>query len=209
MFKPVRWIDEILDTSLSTETDTGNGSTASFVLSSMPLYVAKVTVGGTRVFNWFYNPATYTVIFDTAPASGTAIVYYYYAEIQAGTEQSAANFNNDNIGAFDSALAMSMFSLYFREKIRLLDGDTLVETQEVTLTNSDSWPRNGSQQTVGLTNTRASVNYSVEYEIESNTGNVGDIHITDKAVNGFKIAFDGSATSVTLKLTIKGGGAAS
>jgi hypothetical protein len=34
---------------------------------------------------------------------------------------------------------------------------------------------------------------------------VGDITVFDKQLNGFKIAFDGSATNVTLKLRIKGG----
>ena len=36
-------------------------------------------------------------------------------------------------------------------------------------------------------------------------GLLGEIHITDKALNGFKVSFDGSAKSVTLELKIKGG----
>ena len=37
------------------------------------------------------------------------------------------------------------------------------------------------------------------------TGDVGNIRITDKLLNGFKVEFDGSATSVTVILRIKGG----
>ena len=39
----------------------------------------------------------------------------------------------------------------------------------------------------------------------SHTGAVGGIHVTNKLLNGFKLAFDGSGTSVTLKIKIRGG----
>ena len=37
------------------------------------------------------------------------------------------------------------------------------------------------------------------------TGEVGSIEISAKALNGFKIAFTGSAKSVTLQIRVKGG----
>lgn len=36
-------------------------------------------------------------------------------------------------------------------------------------------------------------------------GNVGEIVVTDKLTNGFKLAFTGSASSVTVKYTVIGG----
>ena len=57
-----------------------------------------------------------------------------------------------------------------------------------------------------LTTNRRNLYYSIEVEVTSVEGGlVGDIHITDKQLNGFKVSFHGSAKSVTLTLRIKGG----
>lgn len=42
-------------------------------------------------------------------------------------------------------------------------------------------------------------------DIQAHTGNVGEIQIYDKQLNGFKVKYDGSAESATLILRIKGG----
>lgn len=41
---------------------------------------------------------------------------------------------------------------------------------------------------------------------ERNPVNVGDVVVYDKQVNGFKIAFTGSAKSVTVRCFVQGGG---
>ena len=41
--------------------------------------------------------------------------------------------------------------------------------------------------------------------LQAHTGNVGEIQIYDKQLNGFKVKYDGSAESATLILRIKGG----
>ena len=41
--------------------------------------------------------------------------------------------------------------------------------------------------------------------IQAHAGNVGEIQIYDKQLNGFKVKYDGSAESATLILRIKGG----
>ena len=41
---------------------------------------------------------------------------------------------------------------------------------------------------------------------ENNPVNVGDVVVYDKQVNGFKIAFTGSAKSVTVRCFVQGGG---
>lgn len=50
------------------------------------------------------------------------------------------------------------------------------------------------------------MDYIVETEIVDYTGGFpGDIVITDKLLNGFKMAHTGSAKSVTVKIYVKGG----
>lgn len=132
--------------------------------------------------------------------------------IQQGTPQSATNFNNQENGIQDAHTATAVFLQYFmqfdrwvRQKVAEYAAEFLNEIKTVTLTNTKKFPFNDSAQTVNLATARKTLNYDISWEITSANGNVGDITISDKLLNGFKIAFDGSATSVTLKLRIKGG----
>jgi len=79
------------------------------------------------------------------------------------------------------------------------------EIGEITLTNSQAYPFNNSIQTVALIKLRDTMNYRVLTEVLTAQGIVGDIKITDKLLNGFKIEFTGSATSVTVKYFVQGG----
>jgi hypothetical protein len=132
--------------------------------------------------------------------------------IQQGTPQSATNFNNQENGIQDAHTATAVFLQYFmqfdrwvRQKVAEYAAEFLNEIKTVTLTNTKKFPFNDSAQTVNLATARKTLNYDISWEITSANGNVGDITISDKLLNGFKIAFDGSATSVTLKIRIKGG----
>ncbi len=132
--------------------------------------------------------------------------------IQQGTPQSATNFNNLEDGVQDAHTAFAVFLQYFlqfdrwaRQKVSEYAAEFLNEIKTVTLTNTKTFPFNDSAQTVDLTTARETMNYDVSWEVVSANGNIGDISVTDKQLNGFKIAFDGSATSVTLKIRIKGG----
>lgn len=90
----------------------------------------------------------------------------------------------------------------------LVDSEILGETQEITLTNSQTFPFNSSVDSpvsVVLKQVRKNLFYTVETSVKTHSGLVGDIVISDKALNGFKIAFTGSGTSVTLTVRIKGG----
>ena len=82
---------------------------------------------------------------------------------------------------------------------------TEIEAGTVTLTNSGTFPFNNSQRTVALVTERANQNYIVDYEVTAAVGNVGDIIVSAKLVNGFKIEYTGSATSVTVKYQVLGG----
>ena len=121
--------------------------------------------------------------------------------IQEGTDQSAGNFNNMEAGISDSHTAAAMLLIAARQFAVAQAADVV----EVTLTNTASYPFNNSQQTVSLPNLRATTDYTVHAEILEHSGEVGDIIISDKLLNGFKVRYDGSATSATIKLIIKGG----
>ena len=58
---------------------------------------------------------------------------------------------------------------------------------------------------MALANERDNKNYIVVIADVSGTGNVGEIEVTDRLVNGFKMAFTGSASSVTVTYAVIGG----
>ena len=138
------------------------------------------------------------------------------AVIQQGTLQDQAHFNNMEGGIADANFAAQILTEGYLQLRRKVEHDSaeifaeiLGETHTVTLTNSKAFPFNStvsSPVTVALKQNRRNLYYSVEATVVTVSGGLaGDIHITDKALNGFKVAFDGSAKSVTLELKIKGG----
>ena len=92
------------------------------------------------------------------------------------------------------------------EDIEALNARTAIQSGTVTLTNSLTYPFNDSIQTVSIDETRDSTDYVIDWVVTASSGgNVGDILISDKLLNGFKIEFTGSASSVTLKYLVVGG----
>ena len=76
----------------------------------------------------------------------------------------------------------------------------------VTLTNSQVYPFNNSVKTIQLKTPRNYKTYLITAEVTSVSGGaVGDIEFTDKLLNGFKVAYTGSAKSVTMDLYVRGG----
>ncbi len=121
--------------------------------------------------------------------------------IQEGTPQSAGHFNNMEGGISDAHLAAALLII----QGGLTAAQVEVEEKTVTLSNSQSYPFNNSTQTIALSRVRNFTDYTVEAEITDHDGNVGDVRIFDRMLNGFKVAYDGSAKSATIKLRIKGG----
>ena len=121
--------------------------------------------------------------------------------IQEGTPQSAGNFNNMEGGISDAHLAAALLII----QSGLTADQVATEEKTVTLSNSQSYPFNNSTQTIALSTVRNFTDYTVEAEITDHDGNVGDVRIFDRMLNGFKVAYDGSAKSATIKLRIKGG----
>lgn len=94
-------------------------------------------------------------------------------------------------------------SALLHDKTESLEGLIL----EVTLTNSSKYPFNNSVKTLafGSGDLRNNKDYTVTAEAEPADGFVGDIVISDKMLNGFKVAFTGSAKSVKVKCYVQGG----
>lgn len=136
--------------------------------------------------------------------------------IQQGTLLDQQHFNNMEEGISDGAIAHSLMIAGYMNLRRTTeqymdqnDAEVLGEIHTVTLTNNRKHPFNSTiavPVSVALTKTRKNLYYSVEAQVDSFSGGLpGDLHISDKALNGFKISFDGSATSVTVTIRIKGG----
>ncbi len=135
--------------------------------------------------------------------------------IQVGTPQNQTNFNNMENGIQDATLAgniLAWLNLHQQRKNdsheTMVDAEILGELHTITLTNTASLPFNSTADTpatVAITKTRKNLFYSVEAEVTAHNGLVGDIIISNKALNGFKIAFTGSGKSVTLAVRVKGG----
>lgn len=80
-----------------------------------------------------------------------------------------------------------------------------MEIGTVTLVNTKPYPFNDSVQTVALKSSRKNQDYMIQTEVVTTVGEVGDITISGKAVNGFKLAFTGSATQAVIRYYITGG----
>lgn len=125
--------------------------------------------------------------------------------VEPGTPVNAANLNNMDESAWEAlqiAKANINYSRQNRDRIEAMEGEVV----RVTLSNTQRYPFNESQKTVPLSRETHKTNYTVLVEVISSTGGgVGDVRITDRAVNGFKISYSGAATSVTLDCYIRGG----
>lgn len=125
--------------------------------------------------------------------------------IQQGTPQNAANFNNMEEGILAADQLATEAARMAKVNSRGLDA-VKGKSIETTLTNSQTYPFNNSQKTVSLTQKKTTNDYVVEIELVSAAGGgVGDFIVTDKLLNGFKLAFTGAATSVSVICHVKGG----
>ena len=125
-----------------------------------------------------------------------------------GTPQDAAHFNNMEGGILDAHTAVSLLVNAIRQqgwRVEALETATATETDSKTLTNTQAFPFNNSIQSVALANRRDNTDYVVEILSVVANGNPGEIEITERQVNGFKISYTGSASSVTVTYTVIGG----
>lgn len=144
-----------------------------------------------------------------------------YGEVMSpGTSQDAAHFNKIEEMLFALENTSNLLINFSRQNKWLMDEYTeknnvdipalkkavnTIEKGTVTLTNTLKFPFNNSQKTVSLSETRDNGDYVVITEVQSASGNIGEIIISETLKNGFKIAYTGSAASVTIKYKIIGG----
>lgn len=125
--------------------------------------------------------------------------------IQEGTPQNAKNFNDmeQRILAAGEVAGLAMLKVGAVEsKVEGLAGEII----ETTLTNSKEYPFNNSKKTLALKTPRGNLDYTVFVESSTeDAGGIGEIKITDKQLNGFKIEFTGTAKEVSVKCTVQGG----
>ncbi|MDY4893919.1 MAG: hypothetical protein SO130_11025 [Agathobacter sp.] len=127
--------------------------------------------------------------------------------IQDGTPQDEQHFNNMECGINVSNLTSELLTEVVKKhgmQIANINGDVIT----VTLNNTMGAFFNNSVKTVALKNMRDTVDYTVECEVQGDVNNVGDVVVFDKQLNGFKVKYTGSASTVTLKLYVHGGNAA-
>lgn len=126
--------------------------------------------------------------------------------IQEGTPQNAAHFNNMEEGIFAANELGAELARVLLERGREID-KLKGQTGKITLTNSSDYPFNNSEKSVSLASVLDTTDYTIDTEVEVpiNGESVGRIVIRDKLKNGFKIGFTGSAQSVTVKYTVRGG----
>lgn len=146
--------------------------------------------------------------------NNTKIIDRAGQQIQQGTQQSAEHFNHLENLAYEALQIGEVVSQEVRQHQRDLEGvhedlenlndEILGEVKTVTMTNSLVYPFNDSKTTVAIT-TRKSTDYRVIVELQGAPANVGEIFITDRTVNTFKVQYTGSAASVTVKCYISGG----
>lgn len=137
---------------------------------------------------------------SSAVAPGAVKHTKYRGNVQQnGTPQNAANFNKMDLGILDAQTAVQLLLMLARQN------SWEVEVGSVSLTNTYSYPFNNSKKSVALVNTKEDSNYVVLTEVTSFTGNVGEIVVSDKLTNGFKIEHTGSAKAVTVKYIVIGG----
>ncbi len=124
--------------------------------------------------------------------------------IQVGTPISQENMNNIEVRVEGSEYAILNLIQYQRQNSRSIanvEGEVIL----ASLTNTKAYPFNNSDKLITLTKIRDNLDYTVFVEAVSKVGEIGEIKVFDKQVNGFKVKHTGSATSVELKLYVRGG----
>ena len=119
--------------------------------------------------------------------------------IQEGTPMSRKQFYNMETGILTANILGAYLLQHIMQHQRAL-AELEGEIKEISLTNNLAYP-----QTVALDHERDTLAYQVWVEVVSADGLVGDIEVYDKALNGFKIRYTGSAKNVKLRYYVQGG----
>lgn len=117
----------------------------------------------------------------------------------AAAQKAAQEYADLDVKVQDADLAIALLADAIRQQ------SWEKESGQLTLTNTTGYPFNSSAKSVALKIPREGSDYIVLGEVVSSVGNVGEIVVTDKLTNGFKIGYTGSATSAVIKFVVIGG----
>ena len=126
-----------------------------------------------------------------------------YTDEQVAGSEAGASAEEINKVDMDKDLSVGLLINAFRQ--HLWEEGMICEYGSKTLTNSQQFPFNNSQESVALVNRQDNIKYAVVAEFGSVTGNAGEIVVSDKQVNGFKLAYTGSASSAVVNYIVIGG----
>lgn len=119
--------------------------------------------------------------------------------MQQGTPQDAAHFGNIESGIYEAHAVLGLLINYARQNA------WEIERGSIDLTNTAQYPFNNSQQTVVLDAPRPSGDYIVIADAVNSVGCPGQVEVSDKLSNGFKIRYTGGASSATINYIVIGG----
>lgn len=159
--------------------------------------------GGSTVISEQYNiimgvgnASDVNVIVDPAGLATMALLEQKFSEEKAEREKETTIVTSWLSEAFNLIRLVD-------EKAKALKGFVI----EADLTNTQAYPFNNSVKTIALTGEMVRLNkdYTVIVEASPTGGHLGDVLISDKMLNGFKVAYTGSASSAHVKCYIQGG----
>ena len=142
------------------------------------------------------NASSVNVIVDPAGLATMALLEQKFSEEKTEREKETTIVTSWMSEAFNLIRLVD-------EKAKALKGFVV----EADLTNTQAYPFNNSVKTVALTGEmiRLTKDYTVIVEAAPTGGHLGDVLISDKMLNGFKVAYTGSATSAHVKCYVQGG----
>ena len=125
--------------------------------------------------------------------------------IQEGTPLDQAHFNKMEVGIEDANLAhkiVMIFARWIERRLAAIEGTSETHTTDIAGIKA----KDNDDKNVILTTVRKNTNYTVDVYVKSVAdGRLGDITVSGKGTNSFKVRHDGSAKTVVLTLKITGG----
>ena len=153
------------------------------------------------------DPSNTYTIHDNG--NGTYTIALTGTVMQQGTPQDQSHFNNMEEGIVDAHIAAALLLNFARQagwdKDDILTWIGKVNTVYVgtaTLTNTEEFPFHSNPQSVSIGATLDNTHYEVQTKVTAFTGNVGEIVVSDKLTNGFKLACTGSTPSVSVSWVV-------
>ena len=147
----------------------------------------------------------------TPNSDGTYTIAIAGTVMQQGTAQDQQHFNNIEAGVVDAHAAVNIILNALRQtQWRVDDVESwiahhkIVEFGEAELSNTQKFPFNNSMKSIVLS-TAQSGDYIVETEVVEFDGNVGEVEVSSKLSNGFKLAYTGSASYAVIDYIVIGG----